>query len=273
MVPEFKKSQDQPPRRQQRPKIDVRQALADSEMVLHKFVYFDKGKYPEKTERIPRIFVEAMTNPGETRLSAWHALYGASEYYEKHMANGLEKIVIEGLGDVPAALLSIAMQLSYQEHAGIVVTNKELSSGLMLDRPEIDALARRVAAKALDLAPDQVKQVDRKKTMEWVSRNVIEITHTPIIKMKTERVKCGGFSHEREVEMSVPESATVEEARKIREERIARTPEVAKALDDLFTKIESVRGEPLDKVEKDVVVAHVNINYIGRGDCKIPVTI
>jgi len=109
--------------------------------------------------------------------------------------------------------------------------------------------------------------------MEWVDRTVIEITHTPIIKMRKTVIKCGGYSHEREIEMSVPESATVEEARKIKEERIARMPDMAKALDDLFTKIESIRGNQLDQIEKDVVMAHININYIGKGDYKMPVTL
>jgi hypothetical protein len=226
------------------------------------FVYMRGGKEVCESREVPRALMNALTDPGESTLAPLQAMHELSAFYNCEVTPELDSVVITGIGSVPAAILSSMIQASYRKHAVVAATSEKAKDELFIADPEVDKYLRTVAALATGRSFEEVQKVAPEKVLTWVTKTVIEIERTVRVKMKTERLKCDRGSHEEEIDVSVPESTTVEEEQRRRDQRLSSLPRMKDTLDMAFGKIEELRGSPLDSAERNAVVAHLNVTYI-----------
>ncbi|MBU0586156.1 hypothetical protein KJ780_01455 [Candidatus Micrarchaeota archaeon] len=229
--------------------------------------YLKEGRIVEEPIAVPKALITAITDPGETGRRPLQIAEEVSAFYKKKLTPDLDSVVLDGLGNVPAAAVSALVRKSLDVHVVLASLDSQTRQGLFLDHPEVDKTMRKVAA--LMTGSEEVQIIPEEEMFIWVERT--EVVNTPKIGFKTTRLECDKGSHKEVRNVDIPDGVTVEEAVRIREQRIASRPSVALALDECFTTISSLRGNPLSGLERNAVVSAINTTYIRDPENRIPI--
>jgi hypothetical protein len=245
---------------------------ADEVQVTLKYV--KGGREIREDIIIPRSLIVAMTEPGESGMGAMEAMRQLAGFYNTKVKPELREMLIKGGISVPMAVISSKIHHAYETHALIAVTQKQTMEGLLLESGEVERKLRMAAALLQGVEMETIRKLDLEDTTMWVGprRVVTAIERTPEIRMETQTIECECSSHTEYRERTLPARTTVSEARREREERLARMPKVREALDAVFGKIEELRGNPLDREERNAVVAYLNARFIERPEHRLVVT-
>ena len=255
------KSQVQEMKPKEKPGI-VEEGLLKPNEVRVVLRYIRQGKEVSESIVVPRSLIVAMADPGESNMKPLEAMRELDKFYINHIKSELKELLINGGVSIPVSVMSANIQYSYAAHAFVAATTKTVSDSLMLEDAEVDKKLRTVAALLCGVSQEQIQKLDLDETTVFVGRTTTKIERKPEIKMKVERLTCDYGSHREVKDFTIPNDTTVSEAKEIAEQRLKRMPDVKRALDEAYEKIEELRGKPLTKEERNAVVAYMNITYI-----------
>lgn len=245
-------------------------------------VYQHQGKEVVETRIVPASLIRAMADPGESGMTAKDAMKELSEFYQDVLKKEATELRINGGVSIPFAAISGQLLYAYDVHAlnatleaqktDAVTSKQKPDESLHLNHPEVEKLVRATAAVLSGVSVEELKKLDVDEATIWVERTVTEVVKEAQITLKTTRIQCDCGSHKEWRDLSVPAGFTVNEAERKTEERLARLPDAKRLLDETFEKIEELRGgNPLSKLERDIVVTHINLN-IPDAQNRLPVT-
>lgn len=249
----------------------VQMPFTGGDTVEVKLTYNRGSEKVTETRNVPKALMHALTDPGETGLSALDAMRQLAGFYKDIITPELDSVVIEGIPSVPASILSSMIQASYSKHAVVAATEKSTSKGLFLRDRKVDKLLRLSAALLTNQTVEQIEKLDLDDTTFFVNRTVTTVEQSTSVKMTTKSLECDRGSHREVRKVSVPDGTTVEEEQNRTEQKIASMPKVYDTLEQAYTEIERKRGSNLGEEEKNAVISHMNITYIEKPEDRLPV--
>lgn len=234
--------------------------------------YTYQGKTVNEDMVVPRSLIYATQDPGESGLAPLEAMRAIADFHDKVLKPEFVSLSIDGGTAIPASILSAQIQRAYSVHAVVAATDSTISARLHLENPEVQKMLRAIAASLLGVTEENVRAVNAEEEIVWVSHTINILTQTPKLTLETTRVLCDFGSHKDYKNVTLLSNVSLEQAREEAERRIARMPEVRTNLEKTFDKISELRGNPLDKAERDAVVEHVNATFISDPEKRLIVT-
>ncbi len=236
-----------------------------------KLVHMKSGQKISEVFTVPTALIRVIA--GESGMGPIEAMDALAKYFNDQIAPELDNAILTGKISIPASILASIIRESHSEYAAVAATTSQVSESLFLEDKEVDRRIRFYVALMDNVPVEQLEKLNLTDRNLWTERITTHIERTKEMGLKEKTIPITREGRPKTIKILIPEVVAVHDKLVRHTQTFQNRPNLDEALQDILSKIEELRGQPLGKSERNVVRTYISLNYIKDSQCWFPLYI